>query len=113
MDSCEDQLSRESGRMKLSDLNEAWGSCLGDLSDREEQLKGALERAEKYQVMQPTTCVMDLHVYGVRYANSLNIYIYRVLPRIFLRCQAHPFHEYPSSPYLQSGFTEFVYCYGQ
>ena len=37
----------------------------------------------------------------------------RVLPRIFLRRQAHPFHEYPSSPYLQSGFTEFVYCYGQ
>ena len=37
----------------------------------------------------------------------------RVLPRIFLRRQAHPFHEYPSSPYLQSCFTEFVYCYGQ
>ena len=73
MDSCEDQLSRESGRMKLSDLNEAWGSCLGDLSDREEQLKGALERAEIYQVMQPTACVMDLHVNGVRYVNSLNI----------------------------------------
>ena len=73
MDSCEDQLSRESGRMKLSDLNEAWGSCLGDLSDREEQLKGALERAEKYQVMQPTACVMDLHANGVRYVNSLNI----------------------------------------
>ena len=50
VDVCEDQLSRESGRTKLSDLNETWGECLGTLSDREEMLKRALELAEKYEV---------------------------------------------------------------
>ena len=50
MDSCEDQLSKESGRIKLSDLNESWSDCLRELSDREDMLKRALELAEKYQV---------------------------------------------------------------
>ena len=47
---CEDQLTKESGRSRLSDLNEAWSECLGGLSEREEVLKKALELAEKYEV---------------------------------------------------------------
>ena len=57
MDACEDQLSKESGRMKLSDLNDSWSGCLKHLSDREDMLKMGLELAEKYQVhMCKTTC---------------------------------------------------------
>ena len=47
---CEDQLTKESGRSRLSDLNEAWSKCLGGLSEREEVLNKALELAEKYEV---------------------------------------------------------------
>ena len=50
VDGCEDKLSQESGRIKLSDLNEAWSGCLGDLSTREDMLEGALNLAEKYEV---------------------------------------------------------------
>ena len=45
MDACEDQLSKESGRMKLSDLNDSWSDCLKHLSDREDMLKRGLELA--------------------------------------------------------------------
>ena len=50
MDACEDQLSKESSRKKLSDLNDSWSDCLKHLSDREDMLKRGLELAEKYQV---------------------------------------------------------------
>ncbi|CAI8055157.1 Microtubule-actin cross-linking factor 1, isoforms 1/2/3/5 [Geodia barretti] len=49
VDGCRDELSRESGRSSLAELNESWGECLAALSEREEMLKRALELAEKYQ----------------------------------------------------------------
>ena len=36
--------------MKLSDLNDAWGNALSDLSAREGKLKEGIALAEKYQV---------------------------------------------------------------
>ena len=50
VDGCKDELTRESGRSKLAELNELWGECLAALSEREEMLKKALQLAEKYQV---------------------------------------------------------------
>ena len=51
VDGCKDELTRESGRSKLAELNESWGECLAALSEREEMLKKALQLAEKYQVV--------------------------------------------------------------
>ena len=39
VDSCKDELSRDSGRIKLSDLNESWGNTLAELGAREDHLK--------------------------------------------------------------------------
>lgn len=50
VDGCQDELSRDSGRIKLSDLNDAWGNTLSDLSTREGKLKEGIALAEKYQV---------------------------------------------------------------
>ena len=48
---CEDQLTRESGRSKLSDMNDTWSKCLEGLSDREDVLNEALKLAEHYEVV--------------------------------------------------------------
>ena len=50
VDGCKDELSRDSGRIKLSDLNDAWGNALSDLSAREGKLKKGIVLAKKYQV---------------------------------------------------------------
>ena len=47
---CKDELSRESGRIKLSDLNDLWGGTLADLSSREEKLREGQALAEEYKV---------------------------------------------------------------
>lgn len=39
VDQCKDELSRDSGRIKLSDLNELWGNALADLGAREDKIK--------------------------------------------------------------------------
>ena len=39
MESCKDELSRDSCAIKISDLNEVWGDALANLSAREELLK--------------------------------------------------------------------------
>ena len=51
VDACLDELSRDSGRIKISDLNDAWGNALSQLSGREEKLKEGIALAEKYQVI--------------------------------------------------------------
>jgi len=48
---CLDELSRDSGRIKISDLNDAWGNALSELSGREEKLNEGIALAEKYQVL--------------------------------------------------------------
>ena len=49
VDGCLDELSHDSGRIKISDLNDMWGNALSELSGREEKLKEGI--AEKYQVI--------------------------------------------------------------
>ena len=51
MNECEDQLTRETGRSKLSDMNNTWSKCLEGLSDREDVLNEALKLAEHYEVV--------------------------------------------------------------
>ena len=58
-------MSRDSGHTKLSDLNEAWSTCLGDLTDREDMLKGALVLAEKYEVNIYTWTIIALMCYVI------------------------------------------------
>lgn len=50
VDGSQDELSRDSGRIKLSDLDETWRNALSDLSIREGKLKEGIALAEKYQV---------------------------------------------------------------
>ena len=50
VESCKDELSGASGRLKLSDLNDLWGDSLSDLSGREDKLKQGLALAQNYQV---------------------------------------------------------------
>ena len=48
---CLDELSHDSGKIKISDLNDIWGNALSDLSGREEKLKEGIALAENYQVI--------------------------------------------------------------
>ena len=50
VDGCRDELTRESGRSSLAELNDVWSECLAAIAERKEVLRKALELAEKYQV---------------------------------------------------------------
>ena len=50
VNTCKDELSQTSARIKLSDLNESWGDALTSLSAREEKLRQGLTLAKNYQV---------------------------------------------------------------
>jgi DNA repair exonuclease SbcCD ATPase subunit len=50
VDGCHDELSRDSVRESLSEVNERWGDLLDQLERRNEKLKEVLKYAEKYEM---------------------------------------------------------------